>query len=225
MKAAFLSLVTGAVGLTGCPFVDNIIDEAIAKSTKDQLAKISKDADGKLAELSALSAKQGQAIEQLRKDLAAATTDIKKQIETNESWRKIVQDEYKTESASLTADGTGYAIARTSLGPALVKLQGLTPYLDGFKARIWIAALTTVDLSGIKGTLSWIERDVDVLKKNASVFREKEFASTATFQSGRYTEVEVVLTPASASGLKEFYVRLTADQVSVKQPLANPAGR
>jgi len=217
LRKLYLSLfVLFISSLSGCRWVDDAISEVTRDATKAQVEESTKGLTQKLSSAVTLADEQSASIAALRKEL----DDLKKVVKWNDYFREAGEDKFKTEWASLSSDNEGYSIARTTLGPAVVKLNSITPYLDGFKLKLWIAFLVPIQVNGIKGKVSWQESDAEVLKKDKRTYREKEFDSAADFPSGRYKEIEVVLSPASAAGLKTFSVSLQANQILVGLPYA-----
>jgi hypothetical protein len=209
MKLGVAGLLLGAsVSLSGCPIVKDALKEPVDSAVKEELADALKASDAKIAVLTAR-------LDQSQKDLVAVREELTKKITFIDTTGKLYRDEYKSASAILASDSTGYAVARTAIGPVLVRLQSITPYLDGFKVRLWLSVLAPIEVNGLKGKISWLEMDPEVLKKDKTAFREKELNFPDTFRPGRYTEVEIALTPASAAGLKSFYVELETNTLTV----------
>jgi hypothetical protein len=111
-----------------------------------------------------------------------------------------------------------YGIARTDLGPVLISCKGVTPYLDGYKVQLAVTVLAPVKVVGMKLTVSWLESDEKLQEKGKGPLREKEIDSLATFIPGQYTFVEVPLSPASASGIKDLGIKVATNQVNVVMP-------
>ena len=150
--------------------------------------------------------------------LEGELSSLKSKVEWNEYFAEASRVEYWRESAVLSSDCQGYGVARSKLGPVLITCDSLSPYLDGFKLRIKATVLVPIDVKGLKIKVSWIETDPKHQEKGKE-HREKEIDTLLAFQPGRYTAFDIPLTPASASGLKKMYVRVTTNEVSVSQPL------
>jgi len=86
-----------------------------------------------------------------------------------------------------------------------VVCENLTPYLDGYKAQLAIGNLTSATFNGAKITLKWGE----------DLSKSKEISVTNTFHPGRYTNVEVSLTPARLEDVKGFSVTLIFNQIAL----------
>lgn len=222
MKLSVIGLAVLASSLTGCPSIDDALTAPIGKAAKEETDKAIKPVLSQLSNALLTIDQQAQRIEQLDKALVDAKTDLKRALEVSDWINESYRDDYKAAAARLGADSSGYSVARTSLGPAVVRIAGISPYLDGYKVKLWVTVLTPIDLSGLKGSLIWHESDSAVLEKNKDKLRKKEFSTTATMKPGRYTEIEIAVTPASATGLKNFSVALETDQISVGYP---PSGR
>jgi len=194
--------------LSSCRFIDDILAEPTRQAAQKELASLSK-----------TIAAQEKSIEKLRSDLEAAIASLKGQVELNEFVRQTSEDQFKRERATVTSDSGNYGIARTDIGPALIVIKGVTPYLDGFKVKLWIAVLAPViSANGAKVTVSWIETEAAFQEKAGQRFRMKEFSLTNQFEGGKYSEVELALTPASASGVKKLFIAFETDRLSVRTP-------
>lgn len=225
MKAFIAVLLLATASLTGCRWIDDAVKEYAEPITKAQIEEAIKPFANRIAASTAAADRANEESMRLRSEFALLRTELselKKSVESLEWNDKSYRNEYKEETATLSAESTGYGVARTKLGPAIVTLEKVEPYLDGFKIKLWITVLAPIELSGLKGTISWFETDPEVRKKNNHWVREKEFTSLSQFVGGRYTEVEVILTPASAAGVKEFWVSLKTDQISVARPVGAP---
>ena len=108
-------------------------------------------------------------------------------------------------TAYVSTEEKGYAIAQTTYGTFSVVCENLTPYLDGYKAQLAIGNLTSATFNGAKITLKWGE----------DLSKSKEISVTNTFHPGRYTNVEVSLTPARLEDVKGFSVTLIFNQIAL----------
>jgi hypothetical protein len=125
---------------------------------------------------------------------------------------------YMDEPAQLGSSWTGYSVARSQLGVFLVKLHAIDPYMQGFRLRLWVTPLVPVDLDGLDVTVSWFENEQ---KKTEDWSREVKLSSPFKFQPGRWTEVEIPITPASPAGLIKFWVSLKPSTVTIAIPSAS----
>ncbi len=98
-------------------------------------------------------------------------------------------------SASISTEDKGYDIAQTKFGSFAVVCRNASPYLDGYKIRLGIGNLTSASFRGAKINVWWGENS-------------KEFDVTDSFVPGRYTTIEVVLTPAKPEDIKALTVSL-----------------
>lgn len=213
-KVCTLGISLAFVCLGGCKWIDDALSPLFNEALKREINATVIPLQKELADSHKQLNEQSASLTSLRHD----HDELKKRIDSVDTSLKYARNEYKSDSATLTSDGNGYGIARTSLGAAVVTVENMMPYLEGYKIKLWITMLVPIEVTGVKGTLSWVEQDPEVLKKDKNIIRQKEFSSTEKFQSGRYTEVEVVVSPASAASLKLFYVALVIDQISALRP-------
>lgn len=108
-------------------------------------------------------------------------------------------------TAYVGTEDKGYSVAQTKYGTFTVVCRNLSPYLDGYKAQLAIGNLTTARFNGAKIAFQWGED----LSKN------KEVSVTNSFLPGRYTNLDVVLTPAKPEDVKTFSVALEFDQMAL----------
>ena len=108
-------------------------------------------------------------------------------------------------SAFVSTVDPGYGITKTKFGTFVVMVAGVAPYLDGFKVKLEIGNLTGATFNGgkIKVTWGW----------GATSVHSTEFDTTKRFFPGTFTDVEAVLTPATAAGVKNIFVSLKFNQL------------
>lgn len=143
----------------------------------------------------AASAAEGQV-----KDLGLEIDALKLRVETLESQRS---------SATVKTDAQGYDIARTKHGPVTVSAVGVTPFLDGFKVQLRVGNLTGASFEGAKVKVEWgLPWDPKAAQEYFKSRKSKDFSVTQTFRAGSFTDVEVAVTPAAPSEVKELEVGL-----------------
>lgn len=206
---AISSCAALTLALVGCKPLEDYASKFIEPIVGMRVDQATAKYDRQLAELVAQNLK-----------LEGELSSLKSKVELNEYFAEASREEYRRESAVLSSDCQGYGVARTNLGPVLIACDSLSPYLDGFKLRIRATVLVPIDVKGLKVKVTWIESDPKY-KEKGKEYREKEIDTLLTFQPGRYTAFEIPLTPASATGLKKMFVRVTTNEVSVMQPLQN----
>lgn len=140
------------------------------------------------------------------------------EVDVNEKWSAAWREMYKEESASLSSDCQKYGVARTNLGPVIITCESVEPYLDGFKIRLLASVLVPIEVSGLSITVGWYEPDEKYREKGKGPWRRKEVESLVSFYPGRYSAVEVPLTPASAAGIKSLTINVKANRVSIAKP-------
>jgi len=108
-------------------------------------------------------------------------------------------------SVEVSTEDKGYYIAQTKYGSFAVVCENVTPYLDGYKAQLSVGNLTNARFNGAKIGLHW-GKDYN---------NSKDMSVTNSFLPGRYTTVEVILTPAKPEDIKTFSVTLEFVQVAL----------
>lgn len=101
-------------------------------------------------------------------------------------------------SALVSTQEKGYAIARTKFGSFAIVCKDVNQFLDGYKVRLSIGNLTSARFDGTKIFVKW----------GKSFLKNKEISVTDSFFPGRYTTIEVVITPAKPEDVKELIVTL-----------------
>jgi len=108
-------------------------------------------------------------------------------------------------SVEVSTEDMGYYIAQTKYGSFAVVCENVTPYLDGYKAQLSVGNLTNARFNEAKIGLLW-GKDYN---------NSKVMSVTNSFLPGRYTTVEVILTPAKPEDIKTFSVTLEFVQVAL----------
>jgi len=96
-------------------------------------------------------------------------------------------------------------VARSTIGPVIVRCESVGPYLDGYKVRLLVTVLAPIEVNELNLTVNWMEKD-DKYHADGNGWREKTVESLVVFQPGRYSAIDVPLTPASAAGVKSMTV-------------------
>ena len=108
--------------------------------------------------------------------------------------------------AEVSTEQNGYSIANTKFGPFLVVAKNVVPYLDGYKITLMIGNISSAAFSGSKINVKW-----------GTVFgNTKDVAVTDTFYPGRYTKVQIALTPAKPEDVKAILVSLDFNEVRLQ---------
>jgi hypothetical protein len=122
-------------------------------------------------------------------------------MELDLAFLKIQVNNMSNGFANVSTEEKGYAIAQTKYGSFVVRCKNVTPYLDGYKVQIGIGNLTTAQFTGAKIHLVW----------GKDFINRKDMSVTNKFPPGRYTTIEVVLTPAKPEDIKTFTMNLDFD--------------
>jgi hypothetical protein len=108
-------------------------------------------------------------------------------------------------TAVINTEDKAYGIANTKFGAFSVVCKNLTPYLDGYKAQLEIGNLTNAVFHGAGISIVWGE----------NFDKTKEIAVTNKFPPGRYTNLEVVMTPAKPVEIKSILVTINLNLLSL----------
>jgi hypothetical protein len=152
--------------------------------------------------------------------LEAAIEELRDELKNNDFMDELQRDsiaEVLQAPAGLSGESTGYSIARTQFGPFPVLIEGVSPYLDGYKAKIKIGNMTSARFQGAKINVKWqlpLEKDTPYKVWQESK-KEKEFSVTKVFPPGTYTLVEVALTPATPAEIRNLSIHLDFNQMSL----------
>lgn len=126
------------------------------------------------------------------------------ELETDVFLLKLEVNDLISGSAIVSTEEKGYAIAQTKYGSFAIVCKNVNQYLDGYKVHLGIGNLTTATFNGAKINLNWGKGQY-----------KKEVSVTNSFLPGRYTTVEIVITPAKPEDIKEFTVALEFNQLAL----------
>lgn len=117
-------------------------------------------------------------------------------------------------NASINTEAGGYALVRTKFGSFAVTSDGYSQYIDGYKIKLKVGNLTSANFKDARLIVYWDQQSASTgnsVKKNLIFYIPKELAS------GKYTDVEVILTPASLEDIKTIQVGLELNELSLKK--------
>ena len=146
----------------------------------------------------------------------AATADEVKSLRTEVLLLKARVASLASGEITVSSVETNYAIAKTDFGPFTVSVLGMSPYLDGFTAKLRIGNLTSANFNGVKVTASWGPPLAAGFEEYLNKRKNKEVGLTTTLNAGTFTDISVALTPAKPEEVKEFDVGLKLDQLSLR---------
>lgn len=107
--------------------------------------------------------------------------------------------------ASLSADDKNWNFAQTDLGPMILYIASAEPYLDGYRLKLRIGNPYAVTPNGCKLSFTWGKHT-----KTQDIFNDLKI--------GRFTDIDVSLTPATAQDLKFVEVALELSEMSFPGP-------
>lgn len=107
--------------------------------------------------------------------------------------------------AHLSAREKNSDYVSSKIGPLMVSLADASPYLDGYRLKLWLGNPHMVTINGCQVTLSW-----GTNARNQKVSGE--------LKRGAWTSADIVLTPATADDLSDIQVFLTPASMSLDAP-------
>ncbi len=124
-------------------------------------------------------------------------------------------------SVSIDIGSKEYQLVETNVGPLLVALRDVKPYLNGQKLTIALGNPWFTSYSGAEFKLTWAKTlefgkpdfDYEEWKKTK---QEKTVKITNTLSSGSWNPVEIVLTPATPDQLGYLNLEINLDQLSLR---------
>ena len=137
------------------------------------------------------------------------------------AWQR---DRYRIVDLDLT--GKGYSVVETSLGKLIVMEAEAAPYLDGFSIRFSVGNPLSINLHGLTLTTRWGPTlDFKSTNFSSAMLEAHDRAQhtntvevTETFAPGTKTVIELKVTPADATTIKNLKIELQPMQVSIKAP-------
>ena len=122
-------------------------------------------------------------------------------------------------NAFVNTEEGGYAIVRTKFGTFAIISEGYSQYLDGYKIKLKIGNLTSANFKDARLIVFWEGQNAGMedagqrgsAQKNLIFYIPKELAS------GKYTNVDVILTPAGPDDIKTIQVGLELNELSLKK--------
>jgi hypothetical protein len=142
--------------------------------------------------------KEGSTNESLQKQIINLKWDLTK--------LKLRVDGLMSGSAEISTEDKTYGIANTSYGAFAFVCKNLTPYLDGYKAELQIGNLTSATFHGAFINVIW----------GQNFDKSKEISVNSKLFPGRYTNLDVVLTPAKPEEIKIISVTINLNTMSLQ---------
>lgn len=119
----------------------------------------------------------------------------------------------------------GFQSIATPLGTLLLTDTESTPYLDGFSVRFKIGNLTSANLSSVKVTAQWGppflrkgQSDADAIEEYFQNQHTNEYTLSEVLVAGRWTPVELKVTPADATTIRNLRIQLVPTVVNMPEP-------
>jgi hypothetical protein len=130
-------------------------------------------------------------------------------------------EKLEAREASVSTETQTHSMARTKFGPFLFVCRGVTPYQDGYKVKLSVGNLTSATFRGARLNVEWglprphpmhLEEYQDYVES----MKSKGFGVTTVFLPGRYTNIEIALTPAKAEEIKTIRIGIQFDEISLR---------
>ena len=139
-----------------------------------------------------------------------------------EEWRR-----HHSRIVGLDLTGKGYSVVETSLGKLVVMDAEATPYLDGFSIRFTVGNPLSINLEGCTITTRWgppldflatntFDQFDAHIKANTKAQHTNTVEITETLAPGTQTVIELKVTPADATTIKNLRIELQPKKVSMK---------
>ena len=155
-----------------------------------------------------------------RADALLRRVESLERAQSEEQWRR-----HHSRIVGLDLTGKGYCVVETGLGKLVVMDAEATPYLDGFSIRFKVGNPLSINLHGLTLTTRWGPTlDFKSTNFSSAMFEAHERAQhtntvkvTETFAPGTQTVIELKVTPADATTIKNLQIELEPKQVSMKE--------
>ena len=117
-------------------------------------------------------------------------------------WENIKRDTHPAVVLDASSQ-PAFQTVSTSVGKLLILLRSAEPYLDGFKVKVGIGNPYAFVLGGLNASV------------RVGTNKVQKFDWPVDFRSGYWTDVEMILSPASATDVKAISVWLHTDKVAM----------
>lgn len=195
--ALIFLILTGA---SGCDQIDKYLSQRVEQEALRNVAA------------------SNEEIDQLKSEIRSIRSELTS-LKTESAIMQVNIDSLATSAASVS-EGGGYGIARTQHGPIAISLDGIDPYLDGYRVTLSFGNPTTATFNGADVEVEWglpwntKGRTYDQIRTSR---KKKRFSTLKHFQPGSYTLVEVSLTPATPEEVKRLSVGIDFNQISLRR--------
>jgi hypothetical protein len=104
-----------------------------------------------------------------------------------------------------TATANQFYPLRTNVGTIFVSLKNVTPYLDGYKMNLQIGNPFSITLEGLTINATW-----------SGLSKAKTFETTKQIFPGKWNNVELILSPATANDVHYINVWMDVKRVVLR---------
>ena len=144
----------------------------------------------------------------------------------NDREEEAVRRDKSCVSFDLTrANGGGFLVVESSPLPAifLVSVVDANSCPNGYRVAFRIGNMSSATFSALDVTLVWYEHSLNLLAEDMdkemedwrASRREKEYNVVKDFLPGAWSDVSIVMSPASTKALERVYVSINASSVSL----------
>ena len=144
-----------------------------------------------------------------KKPLEARLDSLEKRLKAVEEYLNSQYSKEQLKSTCvITPESNGYSIIQTDHGIFFVKATKTVPFLDGFTVTLGVGNLQSTDFSGCNAVVRWGTRCATN-------------SITTSFVHGRWSRMDLNLTPCTVDELRGAQLTLTFDAVQMPE-LASP---
>jgi prefoldin subunit 5 len=154
----------------------------------------------------------------LQRDLSALQIqhekDMNELLWNNSSLEYMIN---KDKSITCNATSKGFQRLDTDLGAFLISVDGVTPYLNGYKLNLRIGNPSMCKFGGFTLKVKWGEDFTSKGKltyqdwKKSLISKDEKF--TEDLECGRWNKVDLVLAPAKPEQLEHIEIEMEVDRV------------
>lgn len=124
----------------------------------------------------------------------------------------------------LPAAGSGMVVLQSGIGPVLLSVSGVDPFLDGYKITLSLGNPLAANMAGCK--LVFLRGDIfdDLIPETKGNFQPQESASPYKFEhdisvdlsAGKWSKVEAQLAPLKLTELRKLTVGIFCDAATMR---------
>ena len=155
---------------------------------------------------------------ELERNLSELQSQHRKDMETllwKYTWLESIINRFK--SITIDMNYKGFQRLDTDLGSFLVSVDGITPYLNGYKLNIAIGNPSMVEFNGFTLKMQWGKAFDPNGKVTSADWKEslksKEVKFTEHLKPGHWNKIDLALAPAKPEQLKYIEIEMEVNHV------------